>query len=199
MAQKPNPTQGQMSSAQQQYKQQLAASQMNQQRAGNNTQGLTTPQQRASVTNAQTDGPSGWDATLLQRRAVSDESSKIAETTIRQRIQQTVLEIEGGGLMLTASERKAKLRPRHRTAKKSTTTAAISQLDGPDDDEIKADPDEDAINSDLDDPDDDAIAETEDDPSTGELMLCTYDKVQRVKNKWKCTLKDGVLTTGGKE
>ena len=26
-----------------------------------------------------------------------------------------------------------------------------------------------------------------------------YDKVQRVKNKWKCTLKDGVLNANGKE
>jgi len=26
-----------------------------------------------------------------------------------------------------------------------------------------------------------------------------YDKVQRVKNKWKCTLKDGVLLVNGKE
>lgn len=30
-------------------------------------------------------------------------------------------------------------------------------------------------------------------------ILCTYDKVQRVKNKWKCTLKDGVMSVGGKE
>jgi transcription initiation factor TFIIA large subunit len=32
-----------------------------------------------------------------------------------------------------------------------------------------------------------------------DYMLCTYDKVQRVKNKWKCTLKDGILTTNKKE
>jgi transcription initiation factor TFIIA large subunit len=49
------------------------------------------------------------------------------------------------------------------------------------------------------------------------MMLCMYDKVQRVKNKWyvhpypvpgpyftnslyrKCVLKDGVLTVNGKE
>ena len=89
----------------------------------------------------------------------------------------------------------------------------IPQYDGLDDDEddddkagIKDDPDlnddddEDAINSDLDDPDDDNIIEEEgEDGKEGQIMLCTYDKVQRVKNKWKCTLKDGVLTTGGKE
>ncbi|CAK37327.1 uncharacterized protein An01g12770 [Aspergillus niger] len=59
--------------------------------------------------------------------------------------------------------------------------------------------DEDAINSDLDDPDD-LVAEDHDaEDAVGQVMLCTYDKVQRVKNKWKCTLKDGILTTGGKE
>ena len=83
----------------------------------------------------------------------------------------------------------------------------IPQMDGPNDDEDDGDKppvkdeelDEDAINSDLDDPDDNAVDETGDDGNEGEVMLCTYDKVARVKNKWKCTLKDGVLTTGGKE
>lgn len=86
------------------------------------------------------------------------------------------------------------------------------QLDGADEDnedeESKAnikdelfdeDDDEDAINSDLDDPDDNAIEEEQDEGRPNQIMLCTYDKVQRVKNKWKCTLRDGVLNTGGKE
>ena len=59
--------------------------------------------------------------------------------------------------------------------------------------------DEDAINSDLDDPDDNIIEEEQEEGRPAQIMLCTYDKVARVKNKWKCTLKDGVLTTGGKE
>ena len=63
----------------------------------------------------------------------------------------------------------------------------------------ESDEDKDAITSDLDDPDDNVIAEEEDDEGNGQIMVCTYDKVARVKNKWKCTLKDGVLTTGGKE
>ena len=88
-----------------------------------------------------------------------------------------------------------------------------AQVDGPvdddDDDEdgkkgikdelFEDDDDEDAINSDLDDPDDNAIEEEQDEGRPNQIMLCTYDKVQRVKNKWKCTLKDGVLNTGGKE
>lgn len=91
---------------------------------------------------------------------------------------------------------------------------AAAQFDGPADDNddedgkkpIKDelfddddDEDEDAINSDLDDPDDNAIEEEQDEGRPNQIMLCTYDKVQRVKNKWKCTLKDGVLNTGGKE
>ncbi|KAK4691682.1 transcription initiation factor TFIIA large subunit, partial [Lecanoromycetidae sp. Uapishka_2] len=88
----------------------------------------------------------------------------------------------------------------------------IAQLDGIEDDEeedskagIKDelfgddDDDEDAINSDLDDPDDNVIEEEQEEGRPAQIMLCTYDKVARVKNKWKCTLKDGVLTTGGKE
>jgi transcription initiation factor TFIIA large subunit len=44
--------------------------------------------------------------------------------------------------------------------------------------------DEDAINSDLDDPDDGLNDEEDDEDSMGHIMLCMYDKVQRVKNKW---------------
>ena len=52
--------------------------------------------------------------------------------------------------------------------------------DGVKDEEV----DEDAINSDLDDPDDDQEEDDDDDDSMGHIMLCMYDKVQRVKNKW---------------
>ena len=65
-----------------------------------------------------------------------------------------------------------------------------------DDDDVN---DEDAINSDLDDTDDEIDKEQDDNEDLGETMLCLYDKVQRVKNKWKCTLKDGILTTNQKE
>ncbi|KAI5845021.1 transcription factor IIA, alpha/beta subunit [Morchella snyderi] len=71
----------------------------------------------------------------------------------------------------------------------------ISQLDGDSDEDIA---DEDAINSDLDDPEDDEI-DNEDEDEVPQIMLCMYDKVQRTKNKWKCVLKDGVLTINGKE
>ncbi len=31
------------------------------------------------------------------------------------------------------------------------------------------------------------------------MILCLYDKVQRVKNKWKCVLRDGVASIGGRD
>lgn len=75
------------------------------------------------------------------------------------------------------------------------STHGIAQLDGDLDDDT---PDEDAINSDLDDPEDDEI-DNDDDEEVPQIMLCMYDKVQRTKNKWKCVLKDGVLTINGQE
>ncbi len=44
--------------------------------------------------------------------------------------------------------------------------------------------DDDAINSDLDDSDDGKDDDEDDDDTMGHMMLCMYDKVQRVKNKW---------------
>ncbi|KLJ08778.1 transcription initiation factor TFIIA large subunit [Blastomyces silverae] len=85
----------------------------------------------------------------------------------------------------------------------SSNIVAPSQYDGPDEfngntgrqEEV----DEDAINSDLDDSEDMLDDHNDGDDAVGQVMLCTYDKVQRVKSKWKCTLKDGILTSGGKE
>ncbi|KAJ4862897.1 transcription factor IIA, alpha/beta subunit domain-containing protein [Trichoderma breve] len=107
--------------------------------------------------------------------------------------------MEGGGLMLSLKEA-TKNQPKSSAAKKlrskGKAPAGVAAYDGGDDDE---DIDEDAINSDLDDPDEDRDDDEVDDEGLGHIMLCMYDKVQRVKNKWKCTLKDGVLTVNGKE
>lgn len=59
--------------------------------------------------------------------------------------------------------------------------------------------DDDAINSDLDDSEDELNEGIEGNEFDGDTILCLYDKVQRVKNKWKCGLKDGVATVGGKD
>lgn len=163
-------------------------------------------QQQPVANNAQTDGAGDWDAFVSQRRQ-SPEGREGADLTIRQRLEQAELANEGGGLLLPVSEQRKKLPPKSDTA--SARPSRPSQFDGVDEDEdIKADTrddlfdddeDADAINSELDDPDDNAIEEEQDEGRPNQVMLCTYDKVQRVKNKWKCTLKDGVLNTGGKE
>jgi len=57
-------------------------------------------------------------------------------------------------------------------------------------------PDDDEINSDLDDDDDD---ENDEDEADMDLVVALYEKVHRVKNKWKVTLKDGLISVGGKE
>ncbi|KXN90961.1 Transcription initiation factor IIA large subunit, partial [Leucoagaricus sp. SymC.cos] len=60
--------------------------------------------------------------------------------------------------------------------------------------------DDEAINSDLDDSDTENEAEAEE-GGTGDtdIVFCTYDKVARVKNKWKCILKDGMIHINGKD
>lgn len=69
---------------------------------------------------------------------------------------------------------------------------------GDDDDEDENDSD--GINSDLDDPDDNQDSGSDDDDmENGMMMLCLYDKVQRVKTKWKYILKDGVANINGKD
>jgi transcription initiation factor TFIIA large subunit len=92
--------------------------------------------------------------------------------------------MEGGGLMIPLKPKRAR-RGKSVSYHKSGTSAGASQFDGPDDDLKDEDDesDEDAINSDLDDPDDN-VEENEDDEEAGQIMLCMYDKVQRVKNKW---------------
>jgi len=74
----------------------------------------------------------------------------------------------------------------------------ISQVDGEDeDDEDDLNYDDDNnINSDLDDDDDD---NDDEENETEHLILCQYEKVTRIKNKWKCSLKDGIINVNGKD
>ncbi|MCJ1355319.1 MAG: transcription factor IIA subunit alpha [Icmadophila ericetorum] len=192
-------------------------------------QQLLASQQRANASNVQnngqTDGPSDWASMVAQRRAEALEVRSDADRNIRDRVEQMSREMEGGGLMMPLPKQSKKPLGKKRKVESGSPTSAlpsetvgaqkellsahIPQYDGglgdsEEDDKagIKDDPDlddEDAINSDLDDPDENVVDETEEDGQQGQIMLCTYDKVQRVKNKWKCTLKDGVLTTSGKE
>ncbi|KAL9089271.1 MAG: hypothetical protein Q9165_005839 [Trypethelium subeluteriae] len=160
-------------------------------------------QQQREITNAQTDGAGDglddWKALVAERRS--------EHNMMRAHVEQLAQKMDSG-LMVPFTELK-KSQGKKRKASSMITApapshATMAQLDGAD--EIKEEDgereelDEDAINSDLDDSDDGQNQDDDDDEgNSGEVMLCTYDKVQRVKNKWKCVLKDGVLTTGGKE
>ncbi|KAJ3410226.1 transcription factor IIA subunit alpha [Chytridiales sp. JEL 0842] len=71
------------------------------------------------------------------------------------------------------------------------------QLDGnddDDDDDDDNDDDPDNLNSDLDSSDSD-----DEDPDMENMILCQYEKVSRIKNKWKCVFKDGVISVDGKD
>lgn len=57
----------------------------------------------------------------------------------------------------------------------------------------------DAINSDLDDSDSGEEDGVDAEGAVKDIVFCTYDKVARVKNKWKCVLKDGVIHVNGKD
>ncbi len=58
--------------------------------------------------------------------------------------------------------------------------------------------DDDEIGSDLDDSDDEDL-DGGADGDNDDMVFCLYDKVQRVKNKWKCVLKDGVASIDGRD
>lgn len=170
----------------------------------------TQPSTPPVTDNARTDGADEWDDFVVRRRLASSEYHD-ADMTIRQQLERSSRSMEGGGLMLARSDR---MKQPHIVKSKSDgrdgSPKEYAQFDGAAGDEAESkdsikdelfddDDDEDAINSDLDDPDENAIEEEQDEGRPNQIMLCTYDKVQRVKNKWKCTLKDGVLNTGGKE
>jgi transcription initiation factor TFIIA large subunit len=159
-----------------------------------------------SLPNAQTDGNADddgrdkddedededdWEGVLMQKDAdgnVHELGRVEIDRLLHERMASRAKAMEGGGLMLPLKEA-----TKHKTARsRRERQRGPGQFDGEED--------EDAINSDLDDPEDDADEDDADEEGVlSHIMLCMYDKVQRVKNKWKCTLKDGVLTVNGKE
>lgn len=124
--------------------------------------------------------PNGLPTSQVDGASDSGEtvSSAPASQFLHAQIAERGRQMEGGGLMVPLSQIPASSRP----SNPRTTADGPSQVDGPDDD-VKEESDEDAINSDLDDPDEDREDEDDDDDSMN-MMLCMYDKVQRVKNKW---------------
>ena len=172
-------------------------------------------QQNSNLYTSQTDGAGegleDWKAFLATRRAAETEEGRIAaDEFMRARVDAMAMQQDSGLMMPLDSMPKGKKRRAAVRVLQAEKAEALSStapsasvpglFDGVDDD-IKPgeeDPD-DAINSDLDDPEDDLDNGDNSDDEMVDYMLCTYDKVQRVKNKWKCTLKDGILTTNKKE
>ncbi|KAH8880076.1 transcription factor IIA, alpha/beta subunit [Thozetella sp. PMI_491] len=146
---------------------------------------------------SQMDGANDFEGVLMQRNPegnLVEMGRADIDNLIAEKIASRAKQMEGGGLMLPLREA-----TRHRSIAKKTADSGPSQMDGDDDDVKDEEDDIDAINSDLDDPEEEQEDSDEEGDDLGDTMLCMYDKVQRVKNKWKCTLKDGVLTVNGKE
>jgi transcription initiation factor TFIIA large subunit len=141
-----------------------------------------------------------WQAEYARRKALIAKDRQQNDSQIRDQVMAAQQQLEGGGLLLPLDEHpeigvQAKRRVRKSQVARGESSLSRAQGDMPADDE---EDDEDAINSDLDDPDETELnADGEEEAS--KVMLCTYDKVQRVKNKWKCTLKDGILRLDGTE
>ncbi|TPR11089.1 short chain dehydrogenase family protein [Aspergillus niger] len=141
------------------------------------------PVSQPPVGNTQTDGAgddalSAWKAEVARRREAAERQGGEGDRLLREHLRQRMLQLEGGGLMLPLDE--------HDYSSKTLTRGLVA---------TQAEPAEvsEVAGSSLHPP---KVLGAQFD---GQVMLCTYDKVQRVKNKWKCTLKDGILTTGGKE
>jgi transcription initiation factor TFIIA large subunit len=183
-------------------KEQLAAaaySQQVQQGMAAQQQQLQHRQQQAAANNGapQYDGPSEEiPVATLVKRAKNGDVKGLGRVELDRMLYTQLManarRMEGGGVMAPLREAtkaesaaaRAAVRAARRERKVDKKPAveagvAIPQVDGDEDD----DNDEDAINSALDDSDDGADGDS-DDEETGNVMLCLYDKVQRVKNKW---------------
>jgi transcription initiation factor TFIIA large subunit len=169
---------------------------------------------------SQMDGSGDSPEAVLMQRGPDGNPVEMGRVEIDRMIHAQIAarfkQMEGGGLMLPLRQA-----TKTRSVPGQKRTGRPGQFDGMDDELVKdEDVDLDAVNSDLDDTIDIGGDDDEEDES-GYLMLCMYDKVQRVKNKWyvhrarsgisageceltnpdyrKCTLKDGVLTINGRE
>jgi transcription initiation factor TFIIA large subunit len=215
------PTQGQQQQyqqqQQQQYQQQQHQQQQQQQQRMMQAQHQRLPQQvpqqrpppQGHMFNSQTDGAgdalADWNALKAARAAaIEDEAGRLAaDQFMRARIDAMAMRQDSGLMVPLDSMPKGKKRRaavrvlQAEDAEASSSAPGPARFDG--DDDVKEEDPEDAINSDLDDPEDDLNDGDNSDDEMVDYMLCTYDKVQRVKNKWKCTLKDGILTTNKKE
>ncbi|KAH0368419.1 transcription factor IIA, alpha/beta subunit, partial [Aureobasidium melanogenum] len=202
-------TTAQPAQAQQQRQMQAQyAQQMRQQTAHQQPQVKAEPNgqypQQPGVNYSQTDGSDEaaldeWNRYITERRRVSSAQEHENDRMMRRQIEDLQHKLENG-LLLPLDDKKEHSRYRKRVSARrarintGSRLASIPQLDGDVDEE-----DEDAINSDLDSSSDEAGNNADEEDEEIDHVLCTYDKVQRVKNKWKCTLKDGIMSANGKE
>lgn len=204
------PGQGQVQGQQYQNQQGQGQAQQSQQQQGQQNQ---QNGQANGVIKAQVDGGAETEEEdrhkhfgIMRFRGLDgkvNESQVEIDGLIREQIEARGRAMEGGGLMLPMKEHNKRSRvkisrQRKVIPKENKILGGGDANDSDDEDKIKDEDDEDAINSDLDDPDEPGDDDSDDD-STQWVMLCMYDKVQRVKNKWKCVMKDGVLTINGKD
>ena len=168
------------------------------------TEGNGQYPQQHGVNYSQTDGSDEaaldeWNRYITERRRLSSAQVDKYDGMMRRQIEDLQHRLENG-LLLPLDDRKEHSRYRKRvsrgraSANAGSRLASIPQLDGEMEEE-----DEDAINSDLDSSSDEAGNNADEEDEEIDHVLCTYDKVQRVKNKWKCTLKDGIMSANGKE
>jgi len=166
----------------QQYRQGVAATMAAQQQRLQ--QSAPNANGQGGVGHSQMDGPSDQFEGVLVERDTNGNLVEMARVDIddllHAQIASRAKQMEGGGLMLPLKEA-----TQHKSLSgKKRRGAGPSQVDGPDDGIKEEELDEDAINSDLDDTEDEQDDDDDDDDSMGHIMLCMYDKVQRVKNKW---------------
>lgn len=172
---------------QQQYQKSMAAN------AANAAAKIRASAANGSIGSAQNDGAGdemGESFGVITRFTAGGEEVMgrlEIDELIRDKIAAMGQKMEGGGLMLSLQQATNTKKRQRKIAK---STSAPGQLDGPDSDEdtkigVKDEEfDEDAITSDLDDPDEKENDEEDEEDTLNQIMLCMYDKVQRVKNKW---------------
>ncbi|RMZ76223.1 hypothetical protein DV738_g5056, partial [Chaetothyriales sp. CBS 135597] len=158
-----------------------------------------SPPIKTDQTDGAGDALDDWRAEYARRKETFRQARARNDRLIRNHVKASQQQLEGGGLMEPLDKRPVFSADAILTGQPSLSRPALTRAQGDapgddDDDEV----DENAINSDLDDPED-AADDIEGEDTTGNVMLCTYDKVQRVKNKWKCTLKDGIMSIDGQD
>ncbi len=140
--------------------------------------GQRAPQQyqQGSLGAAQHDGTAEWADLVAQTRAAEADRPRV-DGLLRERLDALALDLDGGVFSSVSRAPKKKSKKARQSA--DPQPSGVPQTDGP-----ASDDDEDAINSDLDDTDDELDQEhVEDDGAMSEMILCTWDKVNRVKNK----------------